>query len=323
MGEYHVSAVAAASQVGHTVGQVHPNLSGDQALASLTFTEATDPAFAQADLVFLALPHGQSAPIVESLPVNGPRIVDLGADFRLRHASSWEAYYSGQHAGCWTYGLPELPGARAAVRASRRVANPGCYATSVILAVGPLVAARLIEPQGIVVTAASGTSGAGRAPSIGQLAAEVMGSMSAYKVGGVHQHTPEIEQALAESTGEEVRVSFTPFLAPMPRGIIASCSAPLAAGVSLAGLRSALAERYAEEPFVHLLPDGAWPRTADVLGSNAVHLQVAVDEHARRAIVIAVLDNLVKGAAGQALQNANLMLGLAEDAGLTRVGVAP
>lgn len=321
--QYRITAVAASSQVGQTVGQVHPNLAGDPDLASLTFTDAADPALRAVDLLFLALPHGQSAALVEGLPREGPAIVDLGADFRLRRAEDWASYYAGRHAGSWTYGLPELPGARSAVRASRRVANPGCYATSVILALEPALTAGLVDAGGVVVTAASGTSGAGRAPSTAQLASEVMGSMSAYKVGGTHQHTPEIEQALGQASSDRVRVSFTPFLAPMPRGIIASSSAPLLPGTDAASLRSAYAERYADEPFVHLLPEGTWPRTADVFGSNAVHMQVAVDTHAGRAVVISVLDNLVKGAAGQALQNANLMLGLAEEVGLTRVGVAP
>jgi N-acetyl-gamma-glutamyl-phosphate reductase len=227
------------------------------------------------------------------------------------------------------YGLPELPGAREQITAARRVAAPGCHATTVILALTPLLARGLAEPDDIVAVSASGTSGAGRNPTHALLASEVMGSVSAYQVGGVHRHTPEIEQALAEATGVTPTVSFTPLLVPMPRGILATCTARLAHPASPGrrtdsdALRQALATAYAGEPFIHILPEGCWPATASTLGSNAVHLQVAADAHAGRAVIVAALDNLVKGAAGQAIQIANLMLGLPEAAGLTANGVAP
>ena len=247
----------------------------------------------------------------------------------------WATYYRTGHAGHWTYGLPELPGARQAIRAARRVASPGCYATAAIVALAPLLAAGLAEPRDIVVVAASGTSGAGRSASAALLATEVMGTVSAYQVGGTHRHTPEIEQVLAEAAGGrhmgqaiadivQPAVSFTPMLAPMPRGILATCTARLtgpAAGTP--ALRDALASAYAGEPFVHVLPEGRWPATGATVGSNAVHLQAAADTHAGRAVVVAALDNLGKGAAGQAIQAANLMLGLPETAGLTAQGVAP
>jgi len=230
--------------------------------------------------------------------------------------------------------MPELPGARARISAARRVASPGCYATTAILALAPLLAAGLAEPQDIVIVAASGTSGAGRSPSAALLATEVMGALSAYQVGGTHRHTPEIEQALAEAAGgrqgrpaadaARPSVSFTPMLAPMPRGILATCTARLTgAGPTTPAVRAALADAYAGEPFVHVLPEGSWPTTAATAGSNAVHLQAAADAHAGRAVVVAALDNLGKGAAGQAVQAANLMLGLPETAGLTAQGVAP
>jgi N-acetyl-gamma-glutamyl-phosphate reductase len=206
---------------------------------------------------------------------------------------------------------------------SRRIANPGCYPTAVGLALSPVLAAGLALPDDVVVVAASGTSGAGRSASPSLSGSEVMGAMSAYKAGGAHQHTPEMEQTLSNAAGAPATVSFTPTLAPMPRGILATCTARVAPGVDTAAVRVALAAAYADEPFVHLRPPGKWPSTAATLGGNAVHLQCAVDEHAGRVVVVAAEDNLVKGAAGQAVQNANLALGLPETAGLSSIGVAP
>lgn len=315
-----VAAVAAGGKAGQALGQVHPNLT---ALADRVLVETTVEALADADIAFLALPHGQSAALAAQLPANLP-IVDLGADFRLSDASKWDAYYgSVPHAGTWTYGLPELPGARASIAASTRIANPGCYATSVALALAPLAAAGLIECDDIVVVAASGTSGAGRSPSDNLLASQVMGSMSAYKVGGVHQHTPEMEQSLSAAAGRTVTLSFTPLLAPMPRGIISACTASVASAVTYADLRAGLAAAYSDEQFVSVLPEGALPQTSSVAGTNAAHLQLALDDHTGRVTVISAIDNLGKGAAGQALQNANLVLGLSESSGLTVNGVAP
>jgi N-acetyl-gamma-glutamyl-phosphate reductase len=254
------------------------------------------------------------------------RVIDLGADFRLADPGAWDRYYPTPYAGQWTYGLPELPGARDAIKAAARVAAPGCYATASILALAPLLAAGLADPADIVIVAASGTSGAGRSTRSDLLATEVMGSMSAYQVGGTHRHTPEIEQNIdPERAGlpapAPVSVSFTPTLAPMPRGILATCTARSAAPAG--ELRDALRAAYDAEPFVHVLPEGRWPATGATFGSNRAHLQVAADTHAGRAIVVCALDNLVKGAAGQAIQIANLMLGLPETAGLTAYGVSP
>jgi N-acetyl-gamma-glutamyl-phosphate reductase len=313
-----VGALAAGGRAGEPLGAVHPNLS---AYADRMLVETSAEVLADADLVFLALPHGESAALAAQLP-DSVRIVDLGADFRLVEPTAWSVYYGGSHAGTWTYGLPELPGARDAIRESLRVANPGCYPTSVTLAMAPVLAAGLVAPD-VVIVAASGTSGAGRKPSDALLATQVMGSMSAYKVGGSHQHTPEMEQTLSASAGVPVTVSFTPLLAPMPRGILATVSAPMNGSTSVGDVRSALTEAYADEPFVHVLPEGHWPQTSSVAGSNAVHLQCAVDEHAGRVVVVSAIDNLGKGAAGQALQNANLMLGLDEGLGLSMNGVAP
>ena len=318
--DFELGPVAAAASAGAPVTGVHPHLT---ALGDRTF-EPLDPArLAAADLVFLALPHAESAAVGAALPPHVP-VVDLSAAFRLADPGAWSAYYRTPHAGRWCYGLPELPGAREGIRAARRVAAPGCYATTAILALVPLLAAGLADPADIVIVAASGTSGAGRAPSAALLATEVMGAVSAYQAGGTHRHTPEIEPALGEAAGGRPVVSFTPVLAPMPRGILATCTARLRdPGTPSAALRDAFAAAYAAEPFVQLLPDGRWPTTAATAGSNAVHLQAAADGHAGRAVVVAALDNLGKGAAGQAIQAANLMLGLPETAGLTAQGLAP
>jgi N-acetyl-gamma-glutamyl-phosphate reductase len=318
--DLELGLAAAAGNAGAPVTAVHPHLTG---LGDRTF-EALDLArLAAADLVFLALPHEESAAVAAALPPQVP-VVDLSASFRLADPGAWAAYYRTPHAGRWCYGLPELPGARDAIQTARRVAAPGCYATAAILALAPLLAAGLADPGDIVIVAASGTSGAGRAPSAALLATEVMGAVSAYQVGGTHRHTPEIEQALGEAAGTRPVVSFTPVLAPMSRGILATCTARLRDPATPAAvLRDALATAYAGEPFVHLLPENRWPATAATLGSNAVHLQAAADGHAGRAVVVAAEDNLGKGAAGQAIQAANLMLGLPETAGLTAQGVAP
>jgi N-acetyl-gamma-glutamyl-phosphate reductase len=282
------------------------------------------------DIVFLALPHGHSGSlartILAAMPDDHPVLVDLGADHRLVSSADWASYYgpdAGAHAGTWTYGLPEIPGARAAIGASRSIANPGCYPTAVTLAMTPLIASGLAAPEDVVVVAASGTSGAGRSAANQLMGSEVMGSLSAYKVGGAHQHTPEMVQALSPPGGEVVQLSFTPVLAPMPRGILATCTARAPASATTEDARQALLDAYQHEPFVTVLDPDVWPRTADVLGSNSAHLQVAVDRSSGRVVVVSAIDNLVKGAAGQALQNANLALQLGEQTGLSSDGVAP
>ena len=312
-----VGPLAAGGSAGKRLSEIHPAL---VALGERTFVETTAEAFANCDVAFLALPHGHSAELARLLPEE-VRVIDLGADFRLSSAAAWQKYYGGTHGGAWTYGMPEVPGQRAQIAGARRVANPGCYATAVTLALAPVMS--LVAVEDLVVVAASGTSGAGRKPTESLLGSEVMASMSAYKVGGVHQHTPEIEQTLASVAGTSVRLSFTPMLAPMSRGILATCTAPALPGVTIASVREALTEAYAHETFVTLLADGEWPRTSAVYGSNSVHLQVALDQHSGRIVVVAAIDNLVKGAAGQAVQNMNIMLGIDEGFGLPVLGVAP
>ncbi|WP_323448514.1 N-acetyl-gamma-glutamyl-phosphate reductase [Streptomyces yaizuensis] len=313
-----LGALTAHSQAGETLGTVQPHLAP---VAERVLEPTTPEALAGHDVVFLALPHGQSAAVAERL---GPDVlvIDLGADFRLRDAAAWERFYGSPHAGIWPYGLPELPGARDALAGTRRIAVPGCYPTAVSLALFPALAAGLVEPE-IVVTAASGTSGAGKAAKPHLLGSEVMGSMSPYGVGGGHRHTPEIAQNLSAVAGEPVSVSFTPTLAPMPRGILATCSAKARPGTGAAEVRAAYEKAYAEEPFVRLLPPGSWPATGAVTGSNTAQVQVVLDESAGRVIAISAIDNLTKGTAGGAIQSMNLALGLPETTGLPRVGLAP
>jgi N-acetyl-gamma-glutamyl-phosphate reductase len=317
--ELEVGPLAAGGNAGRPVTDVHPQL---PSLSGRRFGAADPDELADADVVFLALPHGQSAELAAKLSADVV-VVDLGADFRLADAAAWERFYGSTHAGTWAYGLPELAGARERLAGARRIANPGCYPTSVILALAPLLAAGLVEPADVVVVAASGTSGAGRAAKPHLLGSEVMGDLSAYKVGGTHQHIPEIVQALSGAAGTEVGLSFTPVLAPMPRGILATCTARLTAGVTTDDLRGALHAAYGAEPFVHLLADGQWPHTAATAGSNSCHLQAVADPDSGRAVVVSAIDNLGKGAAGQAVQNANLALDLPETAGLAVDGVAP
>lgn len=313
-----IGAVTAGGSAGTTLGQHQPHL---VPLADRVLAETTPDTLAGHDVVFLALPHGNSAALAAQL---GPDtlVIDCGADHRLTDPTAWARWYGGQHAGNWPYGLPELPGARPALRDARRIAVPGCYPTAASLAMAPALAAGLVDPD-VVVVAVSGASGAGRSLKPNLLGSEVMGSASAYGVGGTHRHTPEIAQNLGQVAGIGVRVSFTPVLAPMPRGILATCSAPARDGVDATAARKTYQDAYADEPFIHLLPEGTWPTTSATLGGNAVHLQVTVDADAGRLVAVSAVDNLTKGTAGGAVQCMNIALGLPETAGLSTIGVAP
>ena len=324
--EIEIGAVAAHSTAGRRLGEVQPHLHG---LADRVIVDSSLEELAGHDVVVLALPHGASAEIAAQLP-GSTIVIDAAADHRLASAEAWDRFYGSDHAGTWPYGLPEMivapDGTRQRSRLvdARRIAIPGCYPTGSQLALAPLAAAGAIELRDIVIVAASGASGAGRSLKPHLLGAEVMGGMSPYGVGGVHRHTPEIEQGLGWAFGrDDVVVSFTPTLAPMPRGILTTATARAAQGATAESVRAALHRAYDDEPFVHLLPEGQWPATQAVLGSNHVQLQVALDERAGRVIVSCALDNLVKGTAGGAVQSMNIALGLPEDTGLNQQGVTP
>ncbi len=315
-GRLTIGALTAAASAGTTLAEHHPHL---LPLAQRVLEPTEVEVLAGHDVVFLALPHGHSAALAEQL---GPDtvVIDCGADFRLTDAGAWERFYGTPYAGSWPYGLPELPGGRERLRGATRIAVPGCYPTAALLALFPAVAAGLVESD-VTVVAVSGTSGAGRAAKVDLLASEVIGSARAYNIAGVHRHTPEIAQGLRAVTDREVSVSFTPVLIPTARGILATCTARTSA--SLPQIRTAYEKAYDAEPFIYLLPEGRLPATGSVIGSNAAQLAVAVDADAGVMVAVCVIDNLVKGTAGAAVQSMNLALGWTETDGLSVVGVAP
>jgi len=313
--EFEVCCVTAHSNAGELITSVHPQLTSYSGQKFSAF-KASD--FDCCELIFLALPHGESAAVISTLNPKS-KIVDLGADYRLEDGAKWAQYYGGSHAGTWTYGAPELAGARDAIKKSSRVANPGCYATAIALGTAP--AAKFADVSDVVVVAASGTTGAGRSAKINLIASEVMGSLTSYKFGGAHQHTPEIEEAITRSTGFASAISFTPILAPMPRGILATITMKVNSTITTEEAHKIYADAYKGEEFVKVLPIGQMPQTSSVLGSNYVAMQVAVDAHTNRLVISVAIDNLVKGAAGQALQNANLICGLPENMGLSGMGL--
>ena len=313
---FQVTAISAHSNAGELVTSVHPHLTTHNGEKFLAVSEID---FSDIELVFIALPHGESASLIAKIPSTA-KIVDLGADYRLEDASAWEKYYGGAHAGAWVYGLPELStGQRQAIAKESKVANPGCYATAITLGIAPAV--NHVDVSDVVVVAASGTTGAGRSAKINLIASEVMGSLTSYKFGGVHQHTPEIEQAVSAIAKKPVKISFTPILAPMPRGILATITAKLNKPMSSKEAHELFTKHYAGEYFVDVLPIGQMPKTGSVTGSNKVQMQVAVDEHTNRLVISVALDNLGKGAASQAIQNANIITGFHEGSGLSTDGL--
>ncbi|MDR1237669.1 MAG: N-acetyl-gamma-glutamyl-phosphate reductase [Propionibacteriaceae bacterium] len=326
--ELEIGALTAKTSAGDRLRDHHPHL---LPLADRIIVDTNVAALAGHDVICLALPHGASAELAAELERSSPDsiLVDLGADHRLESAAAWEKYYGGGHPGTWTYGMPELllggtPAnkQRELLKGTKRIAVPGCNVTAVTLALAPGIAAGVIEPTDLVAVLANGVSGAGKSLKPHLLAAEIIGAASPYAVGGTHRHIPEIEQNLGKAGAGDVRISFTPTLVPMARGILATCTAKLAGGV-LDDLREHWEWAYAGEPFVRLLPPGSWPSTAATLGANTALIQIAVDERAGRLVSVCAIDNLVKGTAGAGLQSINLALGLPETAGLTTIGVAP
>jgi N-acetyl-gamma-glutamyl-phosphate reductase len=317
--EIEIGALTAGSNAGSKLGQHQPHL---LPLADRVLEDTTPDTLQGHDVVFLGLPHGQSAPIASQLD-GDILVIDCGADHRLENAEDWQHWYGSEHAGTWPYGLPELPGQRDKLKHTKRIAVPGCYPTVATLALAPAIAAGIADADDLVVVAASGTSGAGKSLKPHLLGSEVMGAMSAYSVGGTHRHTPEIVQNLGKLTDQPVSVSFTPTLAPMPRGILATCTAKTKKGIDSGRARAAYAASWAGEPFLHLLPEGSLPTTAATLGANTLHAQVVVDERAGRLVAVAAIDNLTKGTAGGAIQCMNLALGLPETTGLPTTGLAP
>jgi N-acetyl-gamma-glutamyl-phosphate reductase len=315
-GRLSIGSLTAAASAGSLLAEHHPHLTP---LAQRVVEPTELDVLSGHDVVFLALPHGHSATLAERL---GPEtvIIDCGADFRLTDAAAWERYYGSPHAGSWPYGLPELPGARERLRGARRIAVPGCYPTAALLALLPALAEDLVEPA-VTVVAVSGTSGAGRAAKTDLLGSEVIGSARAYNIAGAHRHTPEIAQGLRAVTDRDVTVSFTPVLIPTSRGILATCTARTR--TPLSQLRAAYEKAYDAEPFIYVMPEGQLPRTGSVIGSNAAHVAVGVDEAAETFVAIAAIDNLVKGTGGAAVQSMNLALDWPEKEGLSVVGVAP
>lgn len=321
--DFEVRTVTAHANAGQPLVAVQPHL---RAYTHLTLQETNAETLAGHDVVFLALPHGASGAIAAQLP-DETLVIDCGADHRLERESDWAAFYGGDHHGAWSYGVPELPRLSGTQRdrlaRARRIAAPGCNASTVALSLAPGIRAGVIEDRDLVSVLAVGPSGAGKSLKAHLLASEILGSANPYSVGGVHRHIPEIAQSLRWAGASEPTISFTPVLVPMSRGILATSTARIVPGTDAATVREAWEDAYAGEQFVQLLPPGQFPRTADVLGANTALLGLAVDEAAGRVVIVAAVDNLVKGTAGAAIQSANIALGIAESTGLPVNGVAP
>jgi N-acetyl-gamma-glutamyl-phosphate reductase len=322
--EVDIKTVTAFTNAGQSLIEVQPNL---RSLAHLTLVDTTPENLAGHDIVFLALPHGKSGAIAAELP-ESTIVVDCGADHRLTSPDDWAAFYGGQYYGAWAYGLPELvhddgSKQREKLVGATRIAVPGCNVTAISLALAPAINARLALENDIVAVLAVGPSGAGKSLKQEYLASEILGSASAYAVGGVHRHTPEIIQNLRVAGGAAPTVSFTPMLVPMARGILATSTARLADGTTLDDVHAAYEAAYGDEQFVHVLPAGSFPRVADTIGANTALIGMTIDAASGRIVTVAALDNLVKGTAGAAVQSVNIALGLDESAGLNVNGVAP
>jgi N-acetyl-gamma-glutamyl-phosphate reductase len=316
--ELELNTVSANSNVGQKVSDLHPE---NPLYRDMEFVETSKENLQGHDVVFLAMPHTKSAEVALWL-ADTKLILDCGADFRLQDPDAWKKYYGTEHAGTWSYGLPELTLASGGKQRGRlmnatRIAVPGCNVTAITLALAPALTAGLVEASDIVSVLSVGTSGAGRNLALDLAKAEA--SSNAYGVGGIHRHTPEIEQNLNRAAGVEVSVSFTPVLVPMFRGILAVNTAKASKSLTADILREVYLDAYGDEPFIEVLPAGEFPTTASVAKSNNAAIGLAVDQHAGRVVIVSAIDNLVKGTAGGAIQSLNLALGFSETLGLQGV----
>lgn len=323
---FRVAWAAGDSSAGKPVGDRYPGLAA--AYPDLVLVTVDEGLEKGADVLFVALPHGHVGGMADRLAgAAAELVVDLGADFRLHDPATYQRHYGLEHPdpgqlaeGRWVFGLPELR--REQLRGAERVAVPGCFVTTALLALVPLLAHGVIEPDGIIVDAKSGLSGAGRSLADANLFSQADENVSPYNVAA-HRHTPEIEQELSLIAGRPLAVTFTPHLVPMTRGILATCYGQLASGASTEESRQAYLSSYGQEPFVDVLQPGQWPRTRAVATTNRAQVAVVTDRRTGRAVAAASTDNLVKGAAGQAIQCANIALGLSETAGLDLVPPGP
>ena len=321
--ELELKTVTASSMVGEKVSALHPHV---PAFADVVFKENTAEVLAGHDIVFLALPHSKSAEVAAWLSED-TLVLDCGADFRLESEADWKKFYGGEHAGTWTYGMPELliggeKKQRDLLKGTKRIAVPGCNVTAITIGLAPALAAGLVENTDVVSVLTVGTSGAGRGATEKLFEIEPTGSADAYQVGGIHRHTPEIEQNLSKSAGAPVQVNFTPVLASIERGILAVNTAKLAHGVDIEMVRAVYENAYRHEEFVKLSEPGSFPSTAETIGDNFALIGLAVDTHANRLVSVCAIDNLVKGTGGAAIQSMNIALGLAENTGLKNISLA-
>ncbi len=321
--EVSVKCVTSEQSAGKRISELFPSLRGrcDLLLENLEPVRIAE----QADLIFTALPHKAAMEVVPTFLKLKKRVIDLSADYRLHSAAEYGRWYephiNPELLGKAVYGVPELR--RAMIAKAKLVANPGCYPTSIILGLAPLLTKNLIDPTTIIADAKSGVSGAGRSAKVDSLYCEVNDGFRAYGVGGVHRHIPEIEQELSELAGQPVVISFTPHLVPMDRGILSTIYATLGKQMTTEKLVNLYSDFYQGEGFVRVLPVGEFPSTAYVRGSNFCDIGIAVDQRTGRVVVVSAIDNLVKGASGQAVQNMNIVCGLPENLGLEGLALFP
>jgi N-acetyl-gamma-glutamyl-phosphate reductase len=312
--EFELGEIYANSHAGEKLSNIHPQFAG----LTHEFKDVEEIDLNEFEVFFFALPAGVSGALLKERELKA-RYIDLGADFRLLNKKDWKDFYPGKYSGTWTYGLPELIGQRETIKKNRFIANPGCYATAAALGILPAAHSKIIEDEVISIVAASGTTGAGRSLKPNLLNSEANNNLSPYRVGGLHQHIPEIEQTINFLEPDKYKVSFIPILAPMPRGILLTIN--FNTENSSADLQEIYIDYFQGERFVKILEPGSYPNTRAVIGSNSAQIAVFKDSHTGQAQIVVAIDNLGKGAAGQAIQNANLLFGFSEDFGLATLGI--